>query len=140
MIDYILSFPNEATAHTTLADWRGSDENGDGFWMPKPKCGIMEITIINQEAIWDNTDPKVLALVTPEIQANGFWMTISMIDIDNDLWAKPYTLSEHDHSLSATRPTHLLRTKLTPDQIAGVGSYPPSFCRGHNIRFRVSNI
>ena len=56
----------------------------------------------------------------------GFWITISMPGIDNDLWAKPYTLSEHDRSLSAT-DHHLLRTKLTPEQIAGAASIRPVF-------------
>ena len=40
----------------------------------------MEITVINQMEVWDDTDPENLVLVTPEIKANGF--------LDNNLNAR----------------------------------------------------
>ncbi|PHR61851.1 MAG: hypothetical protein COA43_01390 [Robiginitomaculum sp.] len=133
MIDYILSFPNEAIARAALADWRTTDEDGNSFWVPKFKCGIMEITVINQEAVWEYTDTESPVLLTAEILADGYWMAIATPEIDDDLWDKPYALSEHDRSLSAT-DHHLLRTKLSPEQIAGVQSIRPVFA-GSNYPF-----
>lgn len=126
MIDYILSFPSESIAQLAMADWRTTASDGSSTWRPKPQCGIHEITVINQEVVWDNSDAENPIIATPEIKADGFWMTIATPQINESLWAQAFVLSEHDRSLSATNH-HLLRTKLSPQQIAGVVNIRPVF-------------
>lgn len=127
MIDYILSFPDEATAIAALPEWGKLDENGDIHWQPKPKCGVMHIQVITQLAVWDYSNSENAAIITPEQVSAGYWMVIAKPSIDENLWASPYVVSEHDRALAVLGQAHILRTKLTPEQIAGVVGVQPVF-------------
>lgn len=135
MIDYILNFPDEATAQAALADWRYTDEetNTSG-WAPKSKCGVIEIKVILQKAVWDNSDIESPILVTPQALSSGFWMAIAMPNVDDAFWAMPFVVSEHDRQMAKNGLEHTLRTKLAPEQIAGVKAIEPTFA-GSNYPF-----
>lgn len=118
MIDYILSFPDEATAIAALSDWRI-----DGEWNPKHKCGVFgDLKVILQPAIWDNSEPPVQTQT--EITSPGYWMVISMPEPDDDFYAQPFVMSETDRTL-AGKGNHILRTRFTQEQINGVHSISP---------------
>lgn len=135
MIDYIISFPDEATAHAALSDWRYTHaDTGKTRWEPKRKCGIIEISIIHQHAVWDYSDTDNPVLTTPQQLAAGFWMSIATPEPDDDLWSQPYCLSEHDRDLANQGQPHLLRTKLTEQQITDVVGISPVFA-GSNYPF-----
>lgn len=134
MIDYILKFPDEATAIASLSDWRFTDEEDNTDWAPKPKCGIIEIKVILEKAVWDNSDPEISVLVSPEIISNGYWMAIATPEPDDNLWSQSFVVSEHDREQAAQGHAHLLRTKLTDEQLAGVAGIRPVFT-GSNYPF-----
>lgn len=135
MIDYILNFDTQAQAEQALVDWTFTDEeNGAVRWKPKPKCGILPIDVILQEAVWDITDPQNPAETTPEIKSGGYWIAIAMTMPDETFWTMPYVISEHDRALANIGQNHLLRTKLTPEQIEGVKSITPVYA-GANYPF-----
>lgn len=127
MIDYILKFPDKAAAHTALADWRFTDDSGNSGWAPKPKCGIIEIKMILQKAAWDNSNPETPKLISSEVVSSGFWILIAKPGLDEILWAQPFTVSEHDRVLANTNQSHLVRTKLTAEQISEITGISPVF-------------
>lgn len=135
MIDYILKFDDEVQAISVLQDWTILDENGAVHWHPKPKCGILPIEVILQESVWDSaTDPENPVETTAEIRSDGYWMAIAMTMPDDILWAMPYVVSEHSRALANSGQDHLLRTKMTTQQIAGVIGIRPVYA-GSNYPF-----
>ena len=127
MIDYILSFPDEATAFAALSDWRHEDQ-----WIAKLKCGVFpDRKVILQPAIWDNSEPPVQT--QEEVTSEGYWMVISMPETDDAFYNQSFVLSEHDRT-KAVAGNHILRTKFTQEQIDGVHSISPGIA-GANYPF-----
>lgn len=128
MIDYILSFPDEATAFAALPSWRYEDQ-----WIAPMKCGVFEDRkVILQPAVYETVDDEQ-TLVTPEVISEGYWMVISMPRPDDEFYAQPFVMSEHDRTKAETG-NHIIRTKFTPEQIAGVHSISPGIA-GANYPF-----
>ena len=108
---------------------------GAVHWHPKPKCGILPIAVILQESVWDtDTDPQNPIETTPEVKSDGYWMAVAMSMVDEGLWAMPYVVSEHDRTLANNGQNHLLRTKMTTEQVAGVVNISPIYA-GSNYPF-----
>lgn len=81
MIDHALRFSDETTAQTALPAFYATAWDGS-------RC-IPKQTITTSPAVWDNTDPMHPVLVTPATTLSGFWITIALDSLSQDLVSLP---------------------------------------------------
>jgi len=84
MIDHLLVFANEATAHQVL-DPLGFGGTNDGVAYWDQSRVIPNVQIITSEAIWDNTDPQNPVLVSPQAVMPGWWINIRLSGVSTAL-------------------------------------------------------
>jgi len=81
MIDHLMSFASEATAHTAL-DPLGYGSGGTTW--DQSRC-IPNLQMVIVEPVWDNTNPLNPILVTPQQNIAGWWILISLPALNNTL-------------------------------------------------------
>ncbi|MEM7620051.1 MAG: hypothetical protein AAF228_06250 [Pseudomonadota bacterium] len=127
MIDHLFKFTTEADAKNKLSVW--VDVNADtsqAYWKPKPKCGLMPVKIVTQEAVYNEDSNGDMVLASPEIFLDGWWLAIACETQDEALWAIPECVLEVDRNTSS-QTFQYMRTKLSAEIVDTIVRITPTF-------------
>ena len=89
MYDHIIMFADEAAAHEALAPLGYSQTSGDGAPQWDTSRTLPGVSMVVADAVWDHTDPMRPTVVTPRQVIPGYFIVISLDEINGDLTALP---------------------------------------------------
>jgi hypothetical protein len=121
VIDYLFSFPDEATAHTAL------DPLGfglSGAWDASRVLPV-QLTVGQQQT---GTDPLTSLPIMVDVHASGFWLVVSVPAPRDDLYAIPYCMREADRDKALAGKPYVNRERFTAVQLAVPWSITPQWC------------
>lgn len=78
MFDHVCAFSSEDAAKAALPGY-----NPNGGW--NYSIGIFGQTVTTSPAVWDRTDPEHPVLVTPAQTLPGFWLTITLPALSEEI-------------------------------------------------------
>ncbi len=121
MIDYLFSFPDEATAHQAL-DPLGfgvlAEPDGEGGTWParwdESRVLPLHVIVGEQPSRTDETG----AVITSPVYAAGFWLAVSVPTPRDDLYAIPACMREADRDRAERGEPYVLRERFTAEQLA----------------------
>lgn len=126
--DYLFNFSSELEAQSELSDWTYKDEvTGQTRWKPKKTgSGILPVSIVAAEAIISPEDDEVV--LTPTIFAPGFWLVISSMEVDDEIYNMANCVQETNRPEAPTPVSKtIIRTKLQSEQYASFVRVDPVF-------------
>lgn len=131
MIDYLLSFPDEATAHQALDPLgfgfpAGPDGEGDTRPARWDESRVLPLRVIvgEQPVGMDEAGNPV----TAPVYAAGFWLAVSTPAPRDDLYAIPACMREADRDLAEADRPYVLRERFTPEQLASPWRLDRQWC------------
>lgn len=111
MIDYLFHFPDEAAAHTAL------DPLGcvyDGQWQSSYVLPV-KIGVGYETRGTDETSGEPMQW---PVYASGYWLVISVAEVDEALWVIDACMREADRAKAELGQPYVLRERFTPEQLA----------------------
>ncbi|SFG65018.1 hypothetical protein [Methylobacterium gossipiicola] len=121
MIDYLFSFPDEATAHQAL-DPLGfgfpAEPDGEGGTRPErwDESRVLPLRVIVDERRI-GMDEAGNPLTSP-VPASGYWLAVSTPSPRDDLYALHACMREADRDLAEADRPYVLRERFTLEQLA----------------------
>lgn len=86
MLNHVLRFGDEATALLALAEF--AIDTGDGLAWDASRV-IPGQRVVLARAVWDWSDPENPVETSPEVALPGYFMTVSLEEMSEDLLALP---------------------------------------------------
>lgn len=108
MIDHVLNFATEQAAIAALPAYYVSNA-----WDQSKTYPNQTVTLI--PAVWDNTDPLYPVLITPAVTLPGFWISISLSELDQKLIDLPNYALRFATNRDLSRPGTNKYVYLAPD-------------------------
>lgn len=121
MYDYLFRFTDEQEARTVLAEWTVEENR---WFAVRALSGIMVTNIVAQQAVVDVDG----ALITPRVIIPGYWVVISLSEVDDTLYDIVQCVQETSRPEIPTPVAQTIRrTKLTAENYAAFRNPDPVY-------------
>ncbi len=127
MIDYIFTFPDEATAHAALDPLGFGFPAGQGGSARWDDSRVLPVRVIvaDQPAGTDNATG--LPVTTP-VYAAGYWLAVTTPEMRDDLYAIPYCMREASRDLAEADKPYVIRQRFTAEQLSVPWRFDRQWC------------